>query len=60
MREFKNFEAPSVAVGDGCSLYENGMDWIDVDGKEIHVEQVSVARWKDGKIVHERFYYNMG
>jgi hypothetical protein len=26
----------------------------------VHVEQVAVAQWKAGKIVRERFYYNMG
>ena len=58
VKEFKNFEAGKVGVGDGVSLYENVMDWIDVDGNDIHVEQVVVAQWRDGKIVHERFYYD--
>lgn len=57
VKEFKNFEAPAVAVGDGVAFYENVMDWVDVDGNDIHVEQVVVQRWKDGKITHERFYY---
>lgn len=57
VKAFKNFEAPSVAVGDGVSMYENVMDWTDVDGNEIHVEQVAVQKWEGGKIVHERFYY---
>lgn len=57
VKAFKNFETPAIAVGDGVSLYENVMDWTDVDGNEIHVEQVAVQKWKDGKIVHERFYY---
>lgn len=57
VKEFKGFEA-NVAVGDGLSIYENVMDWIDVDGKAQHVEQTAVQKWKDGKIVHERFYYN--
>jgi hypothetical protein len=26
----------------------------------MHMEQVAVARWKHGKIVHERFYYDTG
>jgi hypothetical protein len=26
----------------------------------VHLEQVSVAKWKNGKIVHERFYYDTG
>ena len=60
VKEFKNFQADRVAAGDDFSIYENVMDWIDVNDQAIHVEQVVVAHWKDGKIVHERFYYNMG
>jgi ketosteroid isomerase-like protein len=60
VKEFKSFQADKVAVGDGVSFYENVMDWIDASGKEIHVEQVAVARWRNGKIVHERFYYDTG
>lgn len=59
VKEFKNFEATRVGVGPSVSLYENIMDWTDVDGNEIHVEQVSVAEWRDGKIVQERFYYQL-
>lgn len=58
--EFKGFEVPHVGVGDNVSFYENVMDWVGQDGNAVHVEQVSVATWKDGKIVHERFYYNLG
>lgn len=58
IREFKRFEATRVGIGERVSFYENVMDWVDVDGNEIHVEQVSVAEWRDGKIVRERFYYN--
>lgn len=58
VREFKDFEARKVGVGENCSFYENVMDWVDVEGNEIHVEQVVVAEWRDGKIVHERFYYD--
>ena len=58
VKEFKGFEAPKVAIGEDVSLYENVMDWVDVNGNDVHVEQVAVAQWKDSKIVHERFYYN--
>lgn len=58
VKEFKNFEVSKVGVGDGVSLYENVMDWTDNGGNEVHVEQVVVAQWRDGKIVHERFYYD--
>jgi len=57
VKEFKGFEAHNVNVGENSSSYENVMDWVDVNGQEIHVEQVAVQEWKDGKIVRERFYY---
>jgi len=57
VKEFTNFEARNVGIGEGCSFYENVMDWITTDGQTIHVEQCVVAEWQDGKIVRERFYY---
>ena len=57
VREFRNFEAPHVMTSDNASSYVNVMDWTTTDGQEIHVEQVAVQEWRDGKIVHERFYY---
>lgn len=58
VKEFRDFKAEKVGVGDGVSFYENVMDWVGVDGTDYHAEQTVVAEWKDGKIVHERFYYN--
>jgi DNA-binding transcriptional regulator LsrR (DeoR family) len=60
VKEWKNFDVTAISVGDDVTSYEAVMDWVNTDGDDIHVEQVSVAKWKDGKIVHERFYYNMG
>ena len=57
--EFRRFEAPAVMSGDDTSSYENVMEWTTTDGQEIHVEQVAVQRWRGGKIVHERFYYDI-
>ncbi len=53
---FKKFEA-RPAVGEGVSMYENVMEWTTTDGQDIHVEQVAVQTWQNGKITHERFYY---
>ena len=58
VKEFRHFQARNVGVGDDVSFYECVMDWVDVDGNEIHAEQTAVAEWKDGKIVRERFYYD--
>lgn len=59
VKEFKNFQVLRLGVSEDASFYENVMDWIDVEGNPVHVEQVSAAEWRDGKIVRERFYYNM-
>jgi ketosteroid isomerase-like protein len=58
LAEFKRFDVLSRGVGDGVTFYECVMDWTTKDGQDVHVEQVSVAKWRDGKIYHERFYYN--
>ena len=55
--EFKTFESPKVHIGNDTSSYENIMEWTTIDGRDVRVEQVAVQEWKDGKIVHERFYY---
>lgn len=54
---FKNFQAPRLGVSDDHAFYENIMDWTTTGGQDMHVEQVAVQTWKNGKIVHERFYY---
>ena len=38
------------------------IEWvIDItapDGSHVHIEELALQTWKDGKIVHERFYYD--
>jgi len=60
VKQWEGFEVTAIGVGGDVSFYEHTMDWVTTDGLAVHVEQVALARWKDGKIVHERFYYNMG
>ena len=60
VKEWKGFEVRASAVGENVTVYECTMDFIATNGQPVHMEQVSVARWKDGKIVHERFYYDTG
>lgn len=60
VKEWKGFDVIAKGAGDDVSFYEHTMDWVTTDGQAVHVEQVAVAKWKDGKIVHERFYYSMG
>lgn len=55
--EFTSFETPKVMTGQNSSSYENSMSWKSTDGQDVHVEQVAVQEWRDGKIIRERFYY---
>jgi ketosteroid isomerase-like protein len=58
VKEWRGFEATATAVNGDVSFIESTMDFVATNGAEVHLEQVSVARWRDGKIVSERFYYD--
>ncbi len=60
VKEWKGFEVKSFAVSDDVTFYEAIVDLIDANGQPIRQEQVAVAKWRNGKIVHERFYYDTG
>jgi len=60
VKEFHAFEATAVATGPGLSIVESEMRFTDQSDQEVTLQQVSVQRWKDGKIVSERFYYDSG
>ena len=50
----------SSAAGDDVSFAEWEMDVTFKNGYRMKLNQVAVRRWNDGKIVHERFYYQKG
>lgn len=58
VKEWTGFEVRTVGIGQDVTFYEAVFDFIRTDGVPVHVEQVDVARWRQGKIVHERFYYD--
>ena len=60
VKEWKGFNVTASGVGDDETFYEAAVDYITKSGQPMHLEQVSVAKWKNGKIVHERFYYDTG
>lgn len=60
VKEWKGFDVKVSAAGDHVTFYECTVDFIATNGQPVHMEQVSVAKWKNGKIVHERFYYDTG
>lgn len=60
VKEWKGFAVMASGVGDNVTFYESAMDFIATNGQPVHLEQVSVAKWRNGKIIHERFYYDTG
>ena len=60
VKEWKGFNVTASAVGDNVTFYECSLDFIATSGQLVHMEQVVVAKWKNSKIVHERFYYDTG
>ena len=60
VKEWKGFNVTALGVGDEVTFYECNIDFIATNGQPVHMEQVVVAKWKNGKIVHERFYYDTG
>ena len=58
VQEWKRFDVTAKGVGEDVTFYEAVMDWVATDGTPVHVEQVVVAKWQDGRITHERYYHN--
>ncbi len=48
------------AVNGDVSFSEWEMDVTFKGGHRVKMSQVAVRQWKNGKIVHERFFYNKG
>ena len=60
VKQWKGFEAGAVAVdaGRGRTLVQSRLEFDAVDGKSVKMDQVAVQTWRDGRIVHEKFYYD--
>ena len=55
--ELRGADVKAVAVGDDVTMVEWFFDYTHKEWGRRTYHQVAVQRWKDGKIVHERFYY---
>ena len=60
VKELRGFTVTASGVGDNVTFYESTSDIVTTGGVPVHIEQVSLAKWKNGKIVRERFYYDTG
>jgi len=55
--EFRAADVKSVAYGDDVIISEWFVDYTHADWGNVTHDQVSVQKWQNGKVVHERFYY---
>jgi len=60
VKEFHEGKVTASAINGDTSFSEWFMDVTFTNGNRYKLAQVAVRKWKDGKIVHERFYYNKG
>ena len=58
LEAFHSGAVKASAAGDDVSFGEWEMDVTFKGGSRVVMRQASVRRWKDGKIVHEKFYYD--
>ena len=60
LEAFHNLEikAMSEDANAGKVFIEVAMDVTFKGGDRVTMEQVAVQQWEDGRITHERFYYN--
>ncbi len=55
---FRGAKVENVLISDGIAVIEWWFDYTHKDYGDRNYKQVSVQRWKDDKIVEEKFYYN--
>lgn len=58
VEEFRGASVKAVATGDDISFVVWSYDYSHKEWGIKKYTQVSVQRWKDGKIIHEQFFYN--
>ena len=57
---FNGGSVKASAVNGDVSFSEWEMDITFKGGRRVKMSQVAVRKWKNGKIVRERFFYNKG
>lgn len=58
VKEIHEFKIGAVLVDGDRSIVEMHLDATTQDGDRIHIEEVGLQTWKDGKIIHERYFYD--
>ena len=62
MSRFASIEgliARAVLVDQDRAVIEWVFDATLLDGQKAHLEELALQTWRDGKIIHERFFYEL-
>jgi hypothetical protein len=59
LTEFRSAKPLKVAIGESIAIVEWHYDFTHRDWGVRNFDQVSVQEWKDGKIISEKFYYQL-
>ena len=57
IEEFRGASVQGVGVGDNISFVIWNYDYTHKEWGVRNYQQVSVQTWRDGKIIHEQFFY---
>ena len=57
---FERIELLGSAAGDGVTYSEWIYEILLRDGRRLTMNEVAARRWRDGQVIHERFYYDPG
>lgn len=60
VKQWIAYDVRSINVGTDTSAVESTIEFVDTDDKHVKMDEVAVQRWRDGKIISERFYYDPG
>ena len=62
VKNWLGFDVGAIAVDAqrGQTTIQSTLAFEGVDGKTYRTDQVAVQTWRDGKIAHEKFYYDTG
>ncbi len=66
VQELHDFKIGAVLVDgfseahplDGHSVIEMHLEITTVDGYRIHIQELGLQTWREGRIVHERYFYD--
>jgi ketosteroid isomerase-like protein len=58
VKEIHDFKIGVVLVDGDRSMVEMHLDATTKDGYRLHIEEVGLQTWQNGRIIHERYFYD--